>query len=284
MKRLLLLFAITALSLTLGCAASGGGPPAHNASNVHANSPPKVAATNPFPVIHVFVALCDNVNQGIVPVSASLGNGDNPNTNLYWGAAFGVKTFFSKNKDWEVVSETKNPASRILDRVIFKRKDRDVFMIADAYQGKEIAQAMWDFFDAAAGAPGSEVSVSIGNRKLTFNSGGSADLVVYVGHDGLMDFNLQATPKARDEKKREAIMLACASKNYFAKTLEATGAKPLLWTTNLMAPEAYILSAAIEGWLKKETDEAIRARAARAYNSYQNCGLKAANGLFATGW
>jgi len=25
--------------------------------------------------IHVFVALCDNVNQGIVPVSKSLGNG-----------------------------------------------------------------------------------------------------------------------------------------------------------------------------------------------------------------
>ncbi|HEX6730669.1 MAG TPA: hypothetical protein VF074_11680, partial [Pyrinomonadaceae bacterium] len=47
------------------------------------------AAVNPFPVIHVFVALADNVNQGIVPVPPSLGNGDNPATNLYWGAAFG---------------------------------------------------------------------------------------------------------------------------------------------------------------------------------------------------
>jgi len=34
----------------------------------------------------VFVALADNFNQGIVPVSAKLGNGDNPKTNLYWGA------------------------------------------------------------------------------------------------------------------------------------------------------------------------------------------------------
>jgi hypothetical protein len=56
-------------------------------------NPDTTAAQNPFPVIHVFVALCDNVNQGIVPVSAALGNGDNPHTNLYWGAAFGVKTF-----------------------------------------------------------------------------------------------------------------------------------------------------------------------------------------------
>src|SRR5687768_16999263 len=61
---------------------------------------------NSIPVIHVFVALCDNVNQGIVPVSASLGNGDNPATNLYWGAAFGVKTFFNKNREWQAVNPT----------------------------------------------------------------------------------------------------------------------------------------------------------------------------------
>ncbi len=33
--------------------------------------------------IHVFVALCDNQNQGIVPVPASLGNGQDPKSNLY---------------------------------------------------------------------------------------------------------------------------------------------------------------------------------------------------------
>lgn len=63
-----------------------------------------------------------------------------------------------------------------------------------------------------------------------------------------------------------------------------SAATPLLWTTNLMAPEAYVLSAAIDGWLKKESDEQIRLRAADAYNKYQNCGVKAARTLFATGW
>ena len=42
--------------------------------------------------IHVIVALCDNRYQGIIPVPEHLGNGDNPATNLYWGAAFGVKS------------------------------------------------------------------------------------------------------------------------------------------------------------------------------------------------
>jgi hypothetical protein len=274
-----------AIGLVVSCGTSQGGPvssPHVNAGKAGATN--SVATKNTFPVIHVFVALCDNVNQGIVPVSATLGNGDNPATNLYWGAAFGVKTFFSRNKDWELVSETKNPSAVILVRAIFKRKDRDVFIVADAYRGKEIAQATWNFLEAAAGKAGEELSITQGTRKLTFNSAGSSDLVVYVGHDGLMDFTLKSTPQALDIRKRKAIILACISKKYFAEPLQRTGAEPLLWTTGLMAPESYILSAAIDGWLKQETDEQIRVRAATAYNSYQNCGLKAANGLFASGW
>jgi hypothetical protein len=45
-------------------------------------------------VVHAFVALCDNKHQGIVPVPAILGNDDDPKNNLYWGAMYGVKTFF----------------------------------------------------------------------------------------------------------------------------------------------------------------------------------------------
>ena len=235
-------------------------------------------------MIHVFVALCDNVNQGIVPVSASLGNGDNPATNLYWGAAFGVKTFFGKSKDWELVSRSENPQAPVLERLIFRHRQREVYLIADAYRGKEISQATWDFLQAASGKPGDIVEIKSGTKSIEINTGGSAELVAYVGHNGLMDFELPSMPEARDERQRKAIILACISKKYFAAALKKTGASPLLWTTNLMAPEAYILSAAIEGWMKNESDELVRTRAAKAYDRYQNCGLRAANNLFATGW
>ena len=99
-----------------------------------------------------------------------------------------------------------------------------------------------------------------------------------------MDFQLSTLPKKRDDKARDAIILACASKSYFHDALRVTGATPLLWTTNLMAPEAYILSAAVDGWLNHETDEQIRIGAAKAYNQYQHCGMKSASALFATGW
>lgn len=248
------------------------------------NAPESRAALNNVSVIHVFVALCDNVNQGIVPVSAALGNGDNPATNLYWGAAYGVKTFFSKSKDWEVVSQAKNPGATVLERVVFKHRQRELYMVADAYQGKEIRKTTVDFLDSAAGRVGQTIRVKTRNGDVDLHTHGSADLVAYIGHNGLMDFALPTSPTGRDQRGRRAIILACASKQYFDKALLQTGATPLLWTTHLMAPEAYVLSAAIDGWANKESDEAVRVRAAKAYHEYQNCGLRAADRLFATGW
>jgi len=244
------------------------------------------AEQNPFPVIHVFVALCDNVHQGIVPVAPSLGNGDDASRNLYWGAAFGYKTFFSKSRDWQLVSAQPGPynAQFVIERVVLKRRDRDVFLVADAYRGSEILRATVNFLQSAAGEPGETINVTVDQKSYTLHLHGAADLVAYAGHDGLMDFRLPAFPKKRDEKQRDAIILACASKSYFGDALRATGASPLVWTTNLMAPEAYILAATLDGWLNHESDEKIRLRAAKAYDQYQRCGIKSANTLFATGW
>ena len=44
------------------------------------------------------------------------------------------------------------------------------------------------------------------------------------------------------------------------------------------------LEAALEGWLKGESDEAVRDRAAKAYHQYQKCGLRAARRLLVAGW
>lgn len=281
--RLLWMIGLGVLCVAAAACASANRANAPAAAGVSTSEPQGViekAAVNPISVVHVFVALADNVNQGIVPVSPSLGNGDNPNTNLYWGAAFGIRTFFARNRDWELISTTANPSASILERCVFKHRRTATVLIADAYRGKEISQTTIDFLEAAAGKPGEKLKVN----DLEFHSAGSADLVAYIGHNGLMDFELSAQPKRRDDRQRRAIILACASKNYFSSALQRSGATPLLWTTNLMAPEAYVLSAAIDGWLKKESDEQIRLRAADAYHKYQWCGVKAARGLFATGW
>lgn len=231
-------------------------------------------------VIHVFVALCDNRNQGIVPVPAAIGNGQDPAGNLYWGCAYGVKGFFKRHRDWSLVSTTRNVSVEILERCLFKHKKQNAYLIADAYDGAAIKNCTIDFFKAAAGR--NNRLLVHGNDSLGI--GGSAQLIAYTGHDGLMDFRIDAYPTALNNTKRETIMLACISQRYFKEGIRQAGATPLLWSTGLMSPEAYTLEAAITGWLAKETPAQVRQRAAIAYDRYQHCGVSAAARLLVTGW
>ena len=160
----------------------------------------------------------------------------------------------------------------------------DVYLVADAYRGDEIRHAMLNFFDAAAGAAPETVTVSLPSQPVKVLAHGGANLVVYVGHDGIMDFQLPPVTRKKNESHRDAIILACASKQYFAEQLRTSGAYPLLWTTNLMAPEAYTLKSALDGWIAGDSNAQIRDRAATAYDKYQKCGHRAALRLFATGW
>ena len=234
--------------------------------------------------VHVFVALADNQHQGIVPVPARLGNGLDARNNLYWGAAAGVKTFFARSSDWALLECRERPEPDVLERCIFRHRRADVYLVADAYRGDEIRHALLDFFDAAAGAAPETITLSSTTQAGKPAIHGGANLVVYVGHDGLMDFQLPQVTRKKNEIRRDAIILACASKQYFAEPLRTSGAYPLLWTTNLMAPEAYTLKSALDGWIAGEKNDQIRERAATAYDKYQKCGHPAALRLFATGW
>ena len=235
-------------------------------------------------VVHVFVALADNAHQGIVPVPAHLGNGDDPERNLYWGSAYGVKTFFARSNEWKLISCAAKPKPAVLERCVFRHKTASVYLVADAYKGSEIAETIIDFLTALAGGNSDVVALKSGATSLTLNAGGKAQLLAYVGHDGLMDFDLSSLPKKQNDQRREAIILACASKQYFSAAVRASGATPMLWTTNLMAPEAYTLKSALDGWIAEEDNQHIRQRAAEAYHQYQKCGTAAAMKLLVTGW
>jgi hypothetical protein len=94
------------------------------------------AAQNIPRVVHVFVALADNAHQGIVPVPARLGNGDDPEHNLYWGAAYGVKTFFVHSADWHLTVSQAHPKPAVLERCTFHHRTDNVFLLAGRLPGK----------------------------------------------------------------------------------------------------------------------------------------------------
>jgi hypothetical protein len=242
------------------------------------------AQATPIRTVHVFVALADNTHQGIVPVPARIGNGLDTEHNLYWGAAAGVKTFFTRSSEWAPVACEAKPQPEILERCVFRHRTSNVYLVADAYRGDEIRQAILDFLGAAAGATQESIALPSNLHAPALAVAGGANLVAYVGHDGLMDFQLPVIPHKKNEIHRDAIVLACASKQYFSDALRVSGAYPVLWTTNLMAPEAYTLKSALDGWIAGEPNEQIRERAAVTYDKFQKCGLRGARRLFATGW
>ncbi len=248
---------------------------------------PTPEASRPYLVVHVFVALCDNEHQGIAPVPAALGDGRDPAGNLYWGALYGVKTFFTRAPHWTAGAPPAGAArEEILARAVFRSRGagREVYVLAEAYDGARMETALTDFFRAAAGRDVVEAEVGSGAERLRLRAGGAADLVCFVGHNGLMDAELAERPRGRGGKGPEgAVVLACRSREYFVAPLRAAGCRPLITTTGLMAPEAYTLEAVIRSWRQGDPPETIRREAGRAYAKYQRISEGAGMRLFVAG-
>jgi len=112
-------------------------------------------------------------------------------------------------------------------------------VIAGAYQGRQIQQAIVYFLAADAGENPETLPTQTSKQSSTIRAGGKTDALAHIGHEDLMGFSLPAQPKNQDPNHGAAIILAGVSNSYVAMPLCATGAYPLPWTTGLMAPEAY---------------------------------------------
>ena len=257
---------------------------------------PQQTSTEPrdYKVVHVFVALCDNKHQGIVPVPAALGNGQDPRNNLYWGAMYGVKTFFENSPHWTSLKFEMKPAERppeepdgaVLERCVFKSVGLtpQVYVIAEAWDGMRMKAALLAFFRAAAGSLDTTVVTNGGGESSGHEilAGGRSDMVCFVGHNGLMDARLSSFPENAGVNPDCAVVLACKSRDYFAKPLTAAKCRPLITTTGLMAPEAYTLDAIIRSWANGDGAAVTRRKAGAAYAAYQRIGQGAGERLFAT--
>jgi hypothetical protein len=212
--------------------------------------------------IGVFVALADNAHQGIVPVPAAIGNGDDPERNLYWGTADGLRGIFDKSKEWRLAEKSDRPADAdILRARTYRHVASGAVLHARAYRGAAIERCIRDFESA-----------------IQTNA---FDLVVFIGHNGLMDFELPVPARtARPTHAADCVVLCCKSEAYFKSRIESAGGRPVLLTTQLMYPGAFILHAVADGWLKGATLADLRARAGAAYATNQKLSIKAGTGVF----
>ncbi len=213
--------------------------------------------------IGVFVALADNEHQGIVKVPDAIGKGDDPDKNLYWGTADGLKGFFGRSKDWKLTQATNtNTNSFILRTNVYKHTRHPVVLNAFAYKGEAISKCIKDFENAI--------------------SSGTYDMVVYIGHNGLMDFTIPIPNKTSDKVKApDCVVLCCKSEQYFKERIYSAGGRPVLLTSQFMYPGAFILHAIVDDWIAKKSLSNIRSSAGAAYARNQNISKKAGTGVFA---
>ena len=107
-------------------------------------------------------------------------------------------------------------------------------------------------------------------------------MVVFIGHNGLMDFDLPAPSRpAGKPNATDCVVLCCRSESFFRPRIENAGGRPVLLTTQFMYPGSFILHAALEGWLNGATIAGIRERAGEAYATNQKLSKKAGLGVFA---
>ena len=281
MKKQTFLIALLILVLGFGC----GHSPLHETDETKSTDPLKndkkveYNVDTTFKTIHIFVALCDNRFQGIVPVPEKIGNGQNPNANLYWGCGYGIRTYFKKSSEWKWLKTYKLDSIR-LERIVFQHVSQKYYLIADAYDGEFIKNCTLDFLNSSS--DNLKDTLHIENKVIGL--AGFSSLIAYIGHDGLMDFEITEKFSNSDGITRDLIILACYSKYYFSQHLKEAQVNPLIWTTGLMCPEAYTIHDALTGYVKGETVPQIRQRAAAAYSKYLHCTEKAVRNLLVTGW
>jgi hypothetical protein len=236
-------------------------------------------------VAHVIVALCDNLYQGIVPVPKAIGNGQDPRSNLYWGAGYGVRSYFSRSARYSI--RQLSYSGRVLDRIVLTKELRGsghsvkLVVVAEAWDGSAIGAAICRFLRLASGQDPERIVVSASDSAI--DAGGDAAIIAYVGHNGLMDFAPPCRPGARaGAPARSSIILARASMQYFSDLIHAGGSHPLLLTTGLMAPEAYSLDEALRTFAAGGSPMDVRRAAAGVYDRFQHCGRLGAMHLFAS--
>lgn len=277
MKSSILPYVATLMGIVLSLACGKG-----DSSPETTNPRPPTENGRDFKVIHVYVALCDNESQGIAPVPAKIGNGNDPANNLYWGCTDGARSYFKKSKLWNRLAVEKvksHPA--ILERLVFQHKKTRSLLVIDAWRGSEIEPCLRQFRQSMSGQHYESFSITDKKGVHQINLGGGADFLAFIGHNGLMEFSLPSLDaNPHRVQSVDVAVLCCKSNRFFAKHIIPAKVRPVVMTDSNMYPGAFILHDALEGWFCKESLKKIRLRAAKAYAKNQKISTKSALNVF----
>ncbi len=207
-------------------------------------------------VATVYVALCDNDSQGIVPVkNKKICRGDDADNNLYWASSGGLFGH-ARTKGWKRLSVEDNPTPDIAVRAIWTKKlfasgmlrkmgvkgSIEVILVGLAYRGERIRQTMVDYLKAVNRDEAEQLTLKDGR---VIDAYGKSHIIGWVGHDYFMDE--PDVPQLILETRGESVLdkgvfgLACISDEYFRPAIERENVHILALNRQLTFPSAFTI-------------------------------------------
>lgn len=250
-----------------------------------------LAAGKPL-VVEVHVPLCDS--SIIACGNAKLGDGDNPDTNLYWHTTPGFGEWFARRgAGWKRVLAQRAGATGDRDVLavhVYRRaitapaswRKRgapatfELDIVVHGWRGTAIDRALAAYAADVSGGPARTLVLDDGTQLA---AGGAAQLVAYVGHNRLMDldrFEWPAPPAAA----QGAIAIACSTAPYMEAEVSAPTRVPLLMTHDLLFANAAPLEAAVLAFARGGDYARIRRDATAAYAQVQERPVEKMSGVF----
>lgn len=220
--------------------------------------------------------------------------GDDPESNFYWGALFGIDTHFANAAGWRRAYRDRGDGRRILARSVFHKrvepsehwiergveKPFDVFVLANAWDHREVVSAMEQPIRAALCHE--TTTIECEGRSLGFDS--KSVIVGYVGSNHMLEEYWDPLAQLGDcqPTRRVGVFYACPrSAVVLHMPLIDAGLYPVLFTRNTITPEAYVVDGIMEALMVGDLDAGFIDSAATQYARYQKgVGVESARNLF----
>ena len=234
-----------------------------------------LAAGKPL-VVEVHVPLCDN--SIIACGNAKLGDGDNPDTNLYWWTTPGFGTWFARRgSGWTRTTNLKAGETGDADVLALHVNKRTV--AAPAAWKKRGAPAKFEIQIRVRAWRGTAIDRALAAYAADVSGASPAQIVAWVGHNRLMDVDTYQWPKPGADIKG-TIAIACHTAAYMEEPVPASTRVPLLMTRDFLFSNAAPLEATVLAFAAGGSYAEIRLAAATAYAGVQKREVKRIFGVF----
>lgn len=265
-------------AITIGESPPASKPTAHEAIDFE-SSLPRLIHEQGYLSVTVHVALYDDGRNR----KRGLGDGSNPDANMYWGSRYGVDVHLTKDAGWTRVFKDRGDERRMIRRSVFHRRidtndawlartveaPFDLYLLAVAWPNSRSVEATEQPLREAL--CGESTVISIDGRDIEFGAG--SVITGFLGQNRLLtdywDPFAALVGCKTPERQMGLFYISPRSAVLLHKPTLDHGLYSVLFARETITPEAYLLSGMLEGLASGELGDSFVTQAVKSYAKYQ---------------